>query len=114
MDAVIWATGSEFDHAWIEPAVKDENGAIQHRRGATPVPGLYFSGCPGSTRADQRSPTGSRMTPNTSLSRSRRRPNRPRASTEPGQTTDAAEARRDIRRRTAAIRWEDRRANPPS
>ena len=46
VDAVIWATGFEFDHSWIEPAVKDENGAIQHRRGVTAVKGLYFIGLP--------------------------------------------------------------------
>ena len=46
VDAVIWATGFEFDHSWIEPAVKDEKGAIQHRRGVTPVEGLYFLGLP--------------------------------------------------------------------
>ena len=44
--AVIWATGFEFDHSWIEPAVKNENGAIQHRRGVTTVEGLYFLGLP--------------------------------------------------------------------
>ena len=46
VDAVIWATGFELDHSWIEPAVKDEKGAIQHRRGVTPVEGLYFLGLP--------------------------------------------------------------------
>jgi putative flavoprotein involved in K+ transport len=46
VDAVIWATGFEFDHSWIEPAVKNENGAIQHRRGVTAVEGLYFLGLP--------------------------------------------------------------------
>ncbi len=46
VDAVIWATGFEFDHSWIEPAVKGENGAIQHRRGVTSVEGLYFLGLP--------------------------------------------------------------------
>ena len=46
VDAVIWATGFELDHSWIEPAVKDEKGAIQHRRGVTPVKGLYFVGLP--------------------------------------------------------------------
>jgi len=46
VDAVIWATGFEFDHSWIEPAVKTENGAIQHRRGVTAVEGLYFLGLP--------------------------------------------------------------------
>ena len=44
--AVVWATGFEFDHSWIEPAVKNENGAIQHRRGVTAVEGLYFLGLP--------------------------------------------------------------------
>ena len=46
VDAVIWATGFEFDHSWIEPAVKNENGVIQHRRGVTAVAGLYFLGLP--------------------------------------------------------------------
>jgi putative flavoprotein involved in K+ transport len=46
VDAVIWATGFELDHSWIEPAVKNENGAIQHRRGVTTVEGLYFLGLP--------------------------------------------------------------------
>ena len=46
VDAVIWATGFEFDHSWIERAAKDEKGAIQHRRGVTQVGGLYFLGLP--------------------------------------------------------------------
>jgi putative flavoprotein involved in K+ transport len=46
VDAVIWATGFEFDHSWIEPAIVTENGAIQHQRGVTAVEGLYFLGLP--------------------------------------------------------------------
>jgi putative flavoprotein involved in K+ transport len=46
VDAVIWATGFEFDHSWIELAVKNEQGAIQHRRGVTAVAGLYLLGLP--------------------------------------------------------------------
>jgi putative flavoprotein involved in K+ transport len=46
VDVVIWATGFELDHSWIEPAVKNENGAIQHQRGVTAVEGLYFLGLP--------------------------------------------------------------------
>ena len=46
VDAVIWATGFEFDHSWIEPAARNENGEIQHQRGVTPVEGIYFLGLP--------------------------------------------------------------------
>ncbi len=46
VDAVIWATGFEFDHSWIEPAIKNENGRIRHQRGVTAVEGLYFLGLP--------------------------------------------------------------------
>ncbi len=46
VDAVIWATGFEFDQSWIELAVKNENGVVQHRRGVTTVEGLYFLGLP--------------------------------------------------------------------
>ena len=83
VDAVIWATGFEFDHSWIEPAVKDEKGAIQHRRGVTPSRASIFSDCPGSTHADRLCSAGSRTTLNTSPSRS-----------QAGQPTDRR-ARRD-------------------
>jgi putative flavoprotein involved in K+ transport len=46
VDAVIWATGYRFDHAWIELPVADEDGRLRHRRGITDVPGLYFLGLP--------------------------------------------------------------------
>jgi putative flavoprotein involved in K+ transport len=93
VDAVIWATGFEFDHSWIEPPVKSENGAIQHRRGVTAVEGLYFLGLPwqhtrGSALlgwvkddaeyiADKIASVGGQTVDQ---------------STEPGRTTDAAEA----------------------
>jgi putative flavoprotein involved in K+ transport len=41
--AVIWATGYQPDHAWIELPVF-EGGAARHRRGVTEVPGFYFLG----------------------------------------------------------------------
>ena len=46
VDAVIFATGADFDHSWIEPPTANENDAIQHRRGVTTVEGLYFLGLP--------------------------------------------------------------------
>jgi putative flavoprotein involved in K+ transport len=44
VDAVIWATGYRSDYAWIEPPVLGADGRVQHRRGVTDVPGLYFLG----------------------------------------------------------------------
>ena len=44
VDAVIWATGYRPDHSWIELPVLDREGRVQHRRGVTDVPGLYFLG----------------------------------------------------------------------
>jgi putative flavoprotein involved in K+ transport len=44
VDAVIWATGYRSDFSWIDPPVLDTNGRVQHRRGVTDVPGLYFLG----------------------------------------------------------------------
>jgi len=41
---VVWATGYRSDYAWIHiPGVVDD-GHVQHRRGVTNVPGLYFLG----------------------------------------------------------------------
>ena len=41
---VIWTTGYRSDYSWIRiPGVAD-GGRIVHRRGLTPVPGLYFLG----------------------------------------------------------------------
>jgi putative flavoprotein involved in K+ transport len=44
VDAVIWATGYQPDHAWINLPVLDAAGRLRHRRGVTHVPGLYFLG----------------------------------------------------------------------
>jgi putative flavoprotein involved in K+ transport len=45
VDAVIWATGYKDDSRWVAiPEVKDCNGGFAHRRGLSPVPGLYFVG----------------------------------------------------------------------
>ena len=44
VDAVVWATGYQSDHSWIQLPVTAEDGALRHRRGVTEVPGLYFLG----------------------------------------------------------------------
>jgi putative flavoprotein involved in K+ transport len=44
VDAVIWATGYQSDHSWIELPVTDPGGRVRQRRGVTDVPGLYFLG----------------------------------------------------------------------
>ena len=44
VDGVIWATGYRPDYSWIRLPVLDEAGRLQHRRGVTDVPGLYFLG----------------------------------------------------------------------
>jgi putative flavoprotein involved in K+ transport len=44
--AVVWATGFELDHSWIEAPVFDEHRRVVHERGVTPSPGLYFLGMP--------------------------------------------------------------------
>jgi putative flavoprotein involved in K+ transport len=43
-DAVIWATGYRSDYSWIDAPVVGADGRVQHRRGVTEVPGLYFLG----------------------------------------------------------------------
>lgn len=42
--AVIWATGFRPDHSWIDVPVLDESGRVEHERGVTRSPGLYFLG----------------------------------------------------------------------
>jgi putative flavoprotein involved in K+ transport len=44
VDSVIWATGYRSDYSWIEAPVLGADGRLQHRRGVTDVPGLYFLG----------------------------------------------------------------------
>ena len=77
VDAVIRATGFEFDHSWIQPAVKNENGAIHIGEESRPSRASISSGCPGSTPADRRCSAGSRTTLNTSPSRSQASADRP-------------------------------------
>jgi putative flavoprotein involved in K+ transport len=41
---VVWATGFRSDYSWVQiPGVVDD-GRVNHRRGVTEVPGLYFLG----------------------------------------------------------------------
>jgi putative flavoprotein involved in K+ transport len=42
--SVIWATGFELDHSWIDVPVFDAQGRPLHQRGVTESPGLYFLG----------------------------------------------------------------------
>jgi putative flavoprotein involved in K+ transport len=44
--AVIWATGFQADHSWIDVPVFDESGRVVHQRGLTESAGLYFLGLP--------------------------------------------------------------------
>jgi putative flavoprotein involved in K+ transport len=44
--AVIWATGFTVDHAFVQAPIFDHDGRVEHRRGVTVVPGLYFLGLP--------------------------------------------------------------------
>jgi putative flavoprotein involved in K+ transport len=41
---VLWATGYQLDLGWVELPIFDELGEPIHRRGVTPVPGIYFLG----------------------------------------------------------------------
>ncbi len=44
-ESVIWATGFKNNLSWIHiPGAVDENGAPVHRRGISPVQGLFFAG----------------------------------------------------------------------
>ena len=44
--SVIWCTGFTADFDWIHEHVTDENGRPIHKRGISPVPGIYFLGFP--------------------------------------------------------------------
>ncbi|QEC48772.1 pyridine nucleotide-disulfide oxidoreductase [Baekduia soli] len=46
VDAVIWATGFDADHSWIDVPVFGRDGRIAHQRGVTASPGLYALGLP--------------------------------------------------------------------
>ena len=43
---VIWATGFELDHSFVQLPVLDTDGRLVHQRGVTASPGLYFLGMP--------------------------------------------------------------------
>jgi putative flavoprotein involved in K+ transport len=43
---VIWCTGFTADFSWVDAPVTDADGRPKHRRGVSPVPGLYFLGFP--------------------------------------------------------------------
>jgi putative flavoprotein involved in K+ transport len=43
---VIWATGYRLDHSWIDAPIFDGDGRVEHVRGVTASPGLYFLGLP--------------------------------------------------------------------
>jgi len=42
--SIIWATGYRRAYPWLRVPVLDAHGEIRHRRGRTPVPGLYVLG----------------------------------------------------------------------
>ena len=44
ISSVLWATGFRRRYPWLRIPVLDEAGEIRHRRGVTPVPGLYVLG----------------------------------------------------------------------
>jgi putative flavoprotein involved in K+ transport len=44
ISSVIWATGYALDFGWVELPIFDELGEPVHRRGITPVPGVYVLG----------------------------------------------------------------------
>jgi putative flavoprotein involved in K+ transport len=44
--SVIWCTGFTSDFGWLEVPVLDDAGRPMHRRGISPIPGLYFLGFP--------------------------------------------------------------------
>ena len=43
---VIWATGFRLDHSFVQAPVFDDAGRLEHQRGVTASPGLYFLGMP--------------------------------------------------------------------
>jgi putative flavoprotein involved in K+ transport len=42
--SIVWATGYRRAYPWLRVPVLDAHGEIRHRRGRTPVPGLYVLG----------------------------------------------------------------------
>jgi hypothetical protein len=108
VDAVVWATGFRLDHSLVELPVVNASGRVEHQRGVTRVPGLYFLGLPCSTPAAPRCLGGSRTTPTTSrngLTPSLRRPSLPEPDDRHGSTGTAA-ARSAMARRQSAVQVE--------
>jgi len=46
VSTIVWATGFSGDFSWIHLSVLDAKGNPSHKRGVSPVPGLYFIGFP--------------------------------------------------------------------
>ena len=44
INTVVWATGHRRAYPWLHLPVLDRHGEIRHRRGVTPLPGLYVLG----------------------------------------------------------------------
>jgi putative flavoprotein involved in K+ transport len=42
--SVVWATGYRRNYSWLDLPILDEDGEIRHRRGVTPMPGVYVLG----------------------------------------------------------------------
>jgi putative flavoprotein involved in K+ transport len=46
ISCIVWATGFITDFSWVELPVFDARGRVEHYRGVTGTPGLYFLGLP--------------------------------------------------------------------
>ncbi|MEM7523953.1 MAG: MSMEG_0569 family flavin-dependent oxidoreductase [Pseudomonadota bacterium] len=46
ISTVIWCTGFDLDYSWIDLPALDAKGYPHHKRGVSPVAGLYFLGLP--------------------------------------------------------------------
>jgi putative flavoprotein involved in K+ transport len=44
ISSIIWASGFRYDYSWIKLPILSDTGEPQHRRGVSPIPGLYFLG----------------------------------------------------------------------
>jgi len=44
--AIVWATGFRPDYRWLDVAVLDEKGCLQHEGGVVDCPGMYVLGLP--------------------------------------------------------------------
>lgn len=44
--SIVWATGFVTDFSWLKLPVFDERGRVEHHRGVTGAPGVYFLGLP--------------------------------------------------------------------